>query len=576
MEKYYTSEKNIQILIALLKSHNIHKVVASPGTTNLSFVASIQQDSWFEIYSSVDERSAAYIACGMAEEANEPVVLTCTEATASRNYMSGLTEAYYRKLPILAVTGTRGNAVSGNHIEQSIDRSVLPKDVVKFSVELPIIKDETDEWFCELNANKAILELFRHGGGPVHINLVTVGSRDFNVRELPKVNAINRISYGDEFPKIPNVGKKIGIYVGSHSKFSEKMLKKIDKFCSIYNAVVFCDHNSNYKGEYRVLFSLIGAQEHLDKLCFVPDILIYIGEISGGSYFFPVNEVWRVSDDGEIRDKYRRLRYVFEMQEQDFFDYYINFQNPEKIVCKDYLKLCTDIYKQLYNQIPEMPFSNVWIAQKIATKIPHNSTIYFGILNSLRSWNFFEIPQSVDSHANVGGFGIDGGISSLLGASFVAPNKLFFGVIGDLAFFYDMNALGNRHILNNVRILLVNNGRGTEFRNYWHPGYEFGDDADKYIAAAGHFGNKSHYLVKHYANDLGFQYLSASNKDEFLNNVDIWLDSKLTEKPILFEVFTETSDESNALKLIRNIAQNKDLDIICSAKKIAKKIFGKN
>lgn len=58
-----------------------------------------------------------------------------------------------------------------------------------------------------------------------------------------------------------------------------------------------------------------------------------------------------------------------------------------------------------------------------------------GIYNSLRSWNFFELPKGVLGKCNVGGFGIDGGISSLVGASLVNPDKLFFGVFGDLAFF---------------------------------------------------------------------------------------------------------------------------------------------
>ena len=78
--KYYSSERSVQLLISLLKQHGIKKIVASPGTTNLSFVASLQQDEWFEVYSSVDERSAAYLACGMAEESGEPVVLSCTGA----------------------------------------------------------------------------------------------------------------------------------------------------------------------------------------------------------------------------------------------------------------------------------------------------------------------------------------------------------------------------------------------------------------------------------------------------------------------------------------------------------------
>ena len=105
----YTNERNVQIVIALLKAHGIHRVIASPGTTNMTFVVSIENDPWFQIWSSVDERSAAYLACGMAAETGEPVAISCTGATASRNYMPGLTEAYYRKLPVLAITSTRGS-----------------------------------------------------------------------------------------------------------------------------------------------------------------------------------------------------------------------------------------------------------------------------------------------------------------------------------------------------------------------------------------------------------------------------------------------------------------------------------
>ena len=80
MSFYYSTNVNVQLLMALLKEHGIRKVIASPGTTNLEFMASLQQDSFFEVYSCVDERSAAYMACGLAAESGEPVVLTCTEA----------------------------------------------------------------------------------------------------------------------------------------------------------------------------------------------------------------------------------------------------------------------------------------------------------------------------------------------------------------------------------------------------------------------------------------------------------------------------------------------------------------
>ena len=92
--KYYTKERNVQIVLSLLKAHGIRKVIASPGSTNIAVVGSMEHDSFFEIYSCVDERSAAYMACGLSAESGEPVVLSCTGATASRNYYPGLTEAY--------------------------------------------------------------------------------------------------------------------------------------------------------------------------------------------------------------------------------------------------------------------------------------------------------------------------------------------------------------------------------------------------------------------------------------------------------------------------------------------------
>src|SRR5690606_1678301 len=150
MQLFYSDEQHVQILVSLLKQHGIKRVIASPGTTNSGFVHSLTIDGSFEIYSSVDERSAAYLACGLAAESGEPVVITCTGATASRNYLPGLTEAFYRKLPIIAVTGAQAYSKIGHHIAQVIDRSVMPKDVVRLSVSLPAVKDENDIWDCEM------------------------------------------------------------------------------------------------------------------------------------------------------------------------------------------------------------------------------------------------------------------------------------------------------------------------------------------------------------------------------------------------------------------------------------------
>lgn len=74
--------------------------------------------------------------------------------------------------------------------------------------------------------------------------------------------------------------------------------------------------------------------------------------------------------------------------------------------------------------------------------------------------------------------------------------------------------MGNRHLGNNVRILLVNNSTVMEFKNYNHYAAIFGEDADMYVAASGHLGRKSRALAKHYAKGLGLEYLSAYTKEE--------------------------------------------------------------
>ena len=122
-------------------------------------------------------------------------------------------------------------------------------------------------------------------------------------------------------------------------------------------------------------------------------------------------------------------------------------------------------------------------------------------------------------------------------------DALCFHVTGDLAYFYDMNALGNRHLGKNIRILLVNNGKGVIFRKPGNMGSIFKDEADDYMAAAGHFGNQSPNLVKNYSENLGFKYLSATTKEEFINNTETFTNPEITEEPILFEVFVTTENE---------------------------------
>lgn len=558
MSNFYSNEPDILELVALLKEHNIRYAVVSPGSTNISFAASLRYDPDFKVYSAVDERSAAYMACGLAAETGEPVIISCTGATAARNYVPALTEAYYRKLPILAVTSSQHFGRVGQYIPQVTDRTNPMNDIFVKNVQIPVASREEDRWSNNLKMNDAILELTRNGGGPVLINIETQFSRIFNVKTLPEVRVIKRYAVDDAMPKIK--AGKIAIFVGAHAAFDKVTEKAIEQFCENYNAVVICDHTSNYKGKYRVLGGLTQRQTAYHSACKNADLLIHIGEMSGAYYRFEGVPVWRVNPDGEVRDSFKKLTKVFEMSEKRFFTFYnkVKKNDPDAAVGNTYYDEWRKNEEYLQSELAELPYCNAWIAQQTAPRLPEGSEIHFGILNSLRMWNLFEVPQSVLGYCNVGGFGIDGCISTVLGASLARNDKLYFLVLGDLATFYDLNALGNRHFGSNVRILVVNNGVGFEMRHPDNRGDVFKEEANEFFAAGGHFGNKSHKVLKHFAEDLGFTYLSADSKEEYLEKLEQFTSPRdAQDKPILMEAFVDVNDEYESYNLTRYVVKDK-------------------
>ena len=159
-------------------------------------------------------------------------------------------------------------------------------------------------------------------------------------------------------------------------------------------------------------------------------------------------------------------------------------------------------------------------------------------------------------------------MSTMIGASIVNPTKEYYGVFGDLAFFYDCNVLGNRHIGQNLHIINVNNDGGQQFRNFDHPASSLGSQTNEFVAAAGHYGPKSPDLIKHFSQDLGFEYLSASCKDEFEKVIPKFRERG---KPVLLEVFVNEENENEALSILRNVLPHKEN----LASKVKKAISGK-
>ena len=127
--------------------------------------------------------------------------------------------------------------------------------------------------------------------------------------------------------------------------------------------------------------------------------------------------------------------------------------------------------------------------------------------------------------------------------------------------------------------MLINNGLGQEFKySSSLSGYSLGDGADPYIAAKGHFAGQSREFLRHYAEDLGFEYLSASGKEEYLSNLERFTSPEMRERPMFFEIFTKSDDETKSLDLVRGINPARivplPMRLKSAAKKAGKKILG--
>ncbi len=569
----YTAQRNIQILVSLLKQHGIRDVVISPGSRNMGLVHSVEDDPFFRCYSVVDERSAAYVAIGISLETKDPVVISSTSGQATRNYIPGMTEAYYRAVPLIVINGDYKRSKIGQGWMQTAEQMGLPADTCKKSVHLPVVRDESDASYVARQVNEALLEVHHHGTGPVHINVETEEHWPGGVDILPRAPKIDRYVLGDELPALGH--RRILVVVGEHAPFSAEQKRALDAFSLAHNCVVYTNHLSNYRGPRSVHANLF--LEGMDAANFrdiAHEILITIGQQHGD---YPIEgklvngdyEHWRVNQDGKIQDPYGRLSKVFELSEEEFFNCYSAI-TPAAGLSSFYYSWQQ---KMPPRRVPELPLSHAFVAQTLSPLIPPGCSLHFGILSSLRNWNYFDISAEVECHSNVAAFGIDGCVSTFIGQS-IAADRMNFLIVGDLALFYDMNVLGNKHIKSNARIVLVNNAGGGEFQLYSHAASKFGESSNRHIAAAGHFGSAQAWVES-----MGWSYIPVRSKAQLVDNAEKLVGE--SERPVLMEVFTTMEDDSDAVKML--VAENASLSLkgklIASlspeAKRRIKKLLGR-
>ncbi|WP_258100417.1 2-succinyl-5-enolpyruvyl-6-hydroxy-3-cyclohexene-1-carboxylic-acid synthase [Marinoscillum pacificum] len=564
----FSDNKVVQQLLSLMKQNEIYDVVISPGSRHYSITKSLESLSEFNLYSVVDERSAAFFALGLIQKLKKPVAICCTSGTSAANYISATVEAYYQELPLLVITADRLPQLLGQKEEQMFKQDDVFKGFTKFHAQIPPVEDTISEWYCNRVLNESLLALYRFGKGPVHINL-PIERHDldtFSMKVLPlarkiKLHGISSDRFRDPISQASEElsKKKLMILWGQSEPMSHSLRNKLDLFCEKFNCVIISDKLSNchHSSSIEFGFPIFKAMNSLEKDQLFPDIVV---TMFGNSTFnndvkgylkrhLTKVEHWDISCKGDVCDPFGRLSRIFEMSEVDFFDQILaqnDFVNPD---AGKYFKDWKNVENQLIE--PEDSYGEIAAIGKLMKRIPSNSCLQIANSLPIRIAHLFGLDKSVVVYCNRGVNGIDGCMSTAVGYA-AASDELVFLLIGDLTFFYDMNALWNRHLSSNLRVLLLNNEGGgvmhLPLKN------EQAEDISKHVSA-GHSTN-----ARGWAESVGINYFPVTQEQELENGLDLLISN--SEKPIIVEVFTkkerDVSDyRSFFRKLNRDTLQDK-------------------
>ncbi|MDD3320606.1 MAG: 2-succinyl-5-enolpyruvyl-6-hydroxy-3-cyclohexene-1-carboxylic-acid synthase [Paludibacter sp.] len=570
----YSNNKLLQHILFLLKANNIRKIVISPGSRHFPLSHSIENDPFFQPFSVVDERSAAFFALGLIQESNEPVAICCSSGTSVANYGSAVSEAFYQKLPLLLLTADRVPELLGQKEDQMMRQDNMFHEFIKYHGQLPLIKTDLDEWYANRIINEALIELNHTGAGPVQLNypIFEHKSDTFQLTELPVVRKIT-CHKADEDPEIWSqfrkklTGKKIMMVWGQSVKYTERLDKALNKFCEMYNCVIITDRISNCLHPNAILnsFVVLKAMTLNEQAELSPDVVLTLG----GNIIFNSEikdylnrnashmDNWQIGPENVVCDAFHKLTEMFEMNEAAFFE----------IMTAENSKATDNSYFDRWNEIsetitkPEVEFSQVYSIGKLINQLPQNSVLQLSNSSAIRIGHLFDIDESIKCYCNRGVNGIDGCMSTAVGYAATSEQPVFL-IIGDLTFFYDMNALWNRHLSKNIRILLVNNQGGAVMH------LPFGNDMGPVLVqhtSAGHITS-----AKGWVESIGMKYISATDKESVDNGIEMLIDMKI-DGPVLLEVFTTIDEDAAVYK--KYMAEINRVTLADKAKRKAGKIL---
>ena len=544
----YSNKENVNILTSLLVAHGVRHAVVCPGSRNSPIVHNLTECPDIQCHSVTDERSAGFYALGMSLCLCEPVVVCVTSGTALLNLAPAVAEAFYQRASLIVISADR----PPQWIEQ-LDGQTLPQpgvfgSFVRKSVSLPEPHDDETRWYCNRLVNEALLAS-RYEDVPVHINVpISEPLFEFTTPFLPKERTIERIH---SFPNFEAIAVDVG---ERFLKASRPMIvigqTKDDGYAEHYAddyhlvtdyAVVLHESLSGFisPSHFDEVLSRVGERPE-----YQPDFVLYLGDTIVSKrlkkflrgckdcYFVAANE------SGNLSDTFMNLHHW--------------------VHCDTWTMLLTlaDLLREKHSQ--PTTFRQIWV-QALAHAKSHvdNFNPSFSQMAAVRMFeqycdsckHFVHYANSMAIrlaniyarhyvYCNRGVNGIEGSLSTAAGFSLVAKNPVFI-VIGDLSFFYDSNALWNKELKGNFRILLLNNGGGGIFRQL--PVGDGRSSALDYVM--GSHQTSAEGICKSYR----VEYLSARNEVEMEEGIQFLL-QKDCSRPLLLEVSTDAATDTQVYK----------------------------
>lgn len=546
-----------QSIVHLCLSKGIDTVIISPGSRNAPLTIEFTKHPQIKAYSIVDERCAAFVGLGIAQQTGRPVALVCTSGSALLNYYPAISEAFYSDIPLVAISADRpieridiGDGqtirqknVFENHILYSANlySELVPTDDVTDAKVAQKIKESQRHNNQEIN--KA-LNVAIEQPGPVHINVpfyeplyeMTESVIDTPIEIAPQVvdkelSNSELASYAQDWNKAAR--KLVIIGVQDPETMSPELLDLLGNDPSV---VVFTETTSNvaHPNFFTRIDNIIGSLDDAGFKDLQPEILLTFGgmvvskKVKAFLRNYQPIQHWHV-DAKKAYDTYFCLNRHFEVSASLFLEKLQALTVPkESTYQEDWLRVRAKRDRLHSEYIAQMSWCDFKAFDHILEVIPDNSVLQLGNSSTVRYAQLFDVNKTLEVYCNRGTSGIDGSTSTAIGSA-MASKKLTTLITGELSFFYDSNALWNQYIPNDFKIIVINNSGGGIFRIL--------PNKDKNTGNFDEFFETTHHLEASKLCEMyNFKYLKATNEEECaLAKNELYASSS---QPTLLEIFT--------------------------------------